>query len=151
MTRWLDTNEQRAWRAYRRMGLRVDSAIAQQLKRQSGLSTPDYQVLSLLSESPEGRQRLSNLAPRIPWSISRLSHHVTRMQTRGLVSRVESDTNARFAEVALTDNGRAELNAAAPGHVEVVRQNLFDLLTPEEVATLTLIAEKIADARQPFS
>ena len=79
MTRWLTDDEQRAWRAYRRMVLLVDAEVARELARDNGLSMPDYQVLSTLSESAELRCRLSELATNMQCSASRLSHHVSRM------------------------------------------------------------------------
>ncbi|HEY7007887.1 MAG TPA: MarR family transcriptional regulator, partial [Jatrophihabitantaceae bacterium] len=105
MANWLTDDEQRAWRAYRRMSLLVDSAVARELARDSGLSMPDYQVLSTLSEAEDHRRRLTELAFRMQWSASRLSHHVTRMEQRGLVTRAECSDDLRVAYVVLTDAG----------------------------------------------
>ena len=144
MTRWLSGEEQRAWRAYRRMVLLADSAVARELARDSGLSMPDYLVLSTLSESVGHRRRLTELATRMQWSPSRLSHHVTRMEQRGLVTRAECSEDLRAAYVELTETGWDAIRAAAPGHVESVRTHLIDLLDEADLAALTKIGEKVA-------
>jgi DNA-binding MarR family transcriptional regulator len=144
VTRWLSPDEQRAWRAYRRMVLLADSAIARELAQDSGLSMPDYLVLSTLSEAVGHRRRLTELATRMQWSPSRLSHHVTRMEQRGLVTRAECSTDLRAAYVVLTEVGWDAIKAAAPGHVASVREHLIDLLDAEDLAALTAIGEKVA-------
>lgn len=141
---WLTAAEQRAWRAYRRMVLLVDSAVARELTRDSGLSMPDYDVLAALSEAPDRRRRLTELAARMQWSASRLSHHVTRMEQRGLVCRADCDEDLRAAYVVLTDTGWDAIVAAAPDHVASVREHLIDLLDEREIAALTSIGEKVA-------
>jgi DNA-binding MarR family transcriptional regulator len=141
---WLTDDEQRAWRAYRRMTRLVDSAVARELTRDTGLSMPDYTVLSALSEAEDHRRRLTELAARMQWSASRLSHHVTRMEQRGLVTRAECSEDLRAAYVVLTDAGWDAIRAAAPGHVDSVRTHLIDLLDPTELAAMTSIGEKVA-------
>jgi DNA-binding MarR family transcriptional regulator len=140
----LTDDEQRAWRAYRRMTLLVDAAVARELTRDSGLSMPDYHVLSTLSEAEGHRRRLTELAVRMQWSPSRLSHHVTRMEQRGLVTRAECTEDLRAAYVVLTDAGWAAIEAAAPDHVASVRTHFIDALTPEELAALATVGEKVA-------
>ncbi len=144
MPGWLDEDEQRAWRAYRRMVLLVDSAVARELGQQSALSMPDYQVLSALSEAEGHRRRLTELAARMQWSASRLSHHVTRMQQRDLVTRAECSDDQRGAFIMLSDHGWNAIRAAAPAHVASVRAHLIDLLDDAEIAALTSIGEKVA-------
>jgi DNA-binding MarR family transcriptional regulator len=144
VTNWLTDDEQRAWRAYRRMTLLVDAAVARELARDSGLSMPDYLVLSTLSESEDHRRRLTELAFRMQWSPSRLSHHVTRMEQRGLVTRAECSEDLRVAYVVLTDAGWEAIKAAAPDHVVSVRRHLIDLLSPAELEAMTSIGEKVA-------
>ena len=144
MTNWLTTDEQRAWRAYRRMVLLVDSAVARELAKDSGLSMADYLVLSSLSETPGQRRRLTDLSARMQWSASRLSHHVTRMEQRGLVTRQDCSEDLRAAYVVLTEEGWAAIRAAAPDHVRSVREHLIDLLTPDELDAMTSIGEKVA-------
>jgi DNA-binding MarR family transcriptional regulator len=143
MTNWLSDEEQRAWRAYRRMVLLVDAEVARELSRDSGLSMPDYQVLSALSESDDLRCRLSELATNMQWSASRLSHHVSRMEQRGLVQRADCASDARGAFVVVTEQGLDAIRQAAPDHVASVRRHLIDLLTPEQVAALSGIGETV--------
>lgn len=143
MTNWLDGDEQRAWRAYRRMVLLVDSAVSRELARDTPLSMPDYHVLAALSEATGHRRRLTELATRMQWSPSRLSHHVSRMEQRGLVTRADCSEDLRAAYVELTDAGWSAIEAAAPYHVSSVRAHLIDLLDGEELAALTAIGEKV--------
>jgi DNA-binding MarR family transcriptional regulator len=140
---WLTGDEQQAWRAYRRMVLLVDAEIARELTRDSGLSMPDYQVLSALSEDADHQQRLSELAFNMQWSASRLSHHVSRMEHRGLVTRADCDSDARGAYVVLTSAGFEAIKKAAPDHVASVRRHLINLLTAEQLAGLTEIGETV--------
>ncbi|MCE7008578.1 MarR family transcriptional regulator [Kibdelosporangium philippinense] len=134
--RWLDETEDRAWRGYRQMFLLLNAQVNRDLAQDSGLSEPDYDVLSALSEAKNHRCRLKKLAERMLWSQSRLSHHVTRMQQRGLVTREDCIDDARGAQIVLTKAGRRAIEAAAPGHVESVRKHFFDHLTREQVEIL---------------
>ena len=142
--RWLSPAEERAWRAYRRMRILLDLQLSRDLARDAGLSESDYDVLSTLSEAPGARWRASELAARLLWSSSRLAHHVGRMERRGLVERASCDDDGRGAVIALTTQGRKVLERAAPGHVESVRRNFIDLLTPAEVEVLAAISGKVA-------
>ena len=142
---WLDETEARAWRGYRRMRRLLDLQLARDLAHESGLSEADYDVLSDLSETADHRLRLTELATRMLWSKSRLSHHITRMQQRGLVRREECATDARGSVVVLTEAGLRAIETAAPGHVASVRRHLIDLLTAEEVAALGNLSERVVD------
>ncbi|WP_018786070.1 MarR family winged helix-turn-helix transcriptional regulator [Micromonospora sp. CNB394] len=142
---WLDAQEDRAWRGYRRMRRLLDLELARELMQDAGLSEPDYDVLSDLSETPEQRLRLSELADRMLWSRSRLSHHISRMQQRGLVTREECATDGRGSVVVLTPAGRQAVEAAAPGHAAAVRRHLIDRLTPAEVAALGTLSQRVID------
>jgi DNA-binding MarR family transcriptional regulator len=141
--RWLTAGEERAWRGYRRMHLLLDLQIARELAHDSGLSEPDYDVLSTLTEGPQPAWRATALAERLMWSTSRLAHHVGRMERRGLVVRYGSREDRRAAAIALTAAGRTTLERAAPLHVNSVRRHLIDLLTPEEIDTLATITAKV--------
>jgi DNA-binding MarR family transcriptional regulator len=141
--RWLNPAEDRAWRGYRRMSALLNAEINRDLARDSGLSEPDYDVLSILSETEGHRWRLTELAARLLWSKSRLSHHLTRMEQRGLVRREDCGVDGRGTEVVLTDAGMAAIVAAAPDHVESVRRHFIDHLTEEEMAALATLASRI--------
>lgn len=141
--RWLNEREQHAWRGYRRMRALLDLQLARDLSRESGLSEADYDVLSTVSEAPGRRLRLSELAEWMLWSKSRLSHHITRMERRGLVAREECEADGRGSTIVLTDMGLETIMAAAPGHVASVRRHLMDLLSEEELAALAAFSHRI--------
>lgn len=144
--RWLDEGEARAWYGYRRMSLLLNAQVAKELTARSGLSEPDYDVLSALTAAEDGRVRIGDLAARMLWSRSRLSHHISRMEARGLVDREVCADDGRGAIVRLAPAGRRAIEAAAPSHVESVRRHVFDHLTRAEVDTLARITGKIVDA-----
>jgi DNA-binding MarR family transcriptional regulator len=141
--RWLDEAEDRAWRGYLRMRTLLHARILRDLAREAGLSGPDYDVLSHVSESPGRRARLGELAERMAWSRSRLSHHLTRMERRGLVTREDCPSDGRGAFVVLTDAGFRVIQAAAPGHVASVRRNFIDLLSRDQLDALTRISDTV--------
>jgi DNA-binding MarR family transcriptional regulator len=96
-----------------------------------------------LTDSPDGRVRVTDLARLLLWERSRVSHHVTRMERRGLVTREECAEDGRGAFVAVTPAGRAAIEHAAPGHVRAVRRLVFDTLTPAEVDDLATVIDKV--------
>jgi DNA-binding MarR family transcriptional regulator len=141
--RWLTPAEMRAWVAYRRMRALLDLQITRDLAADSGLSDADYDVLSTVSDQPGRRMRLGELAARIRWSVSRLSHHVSRMEQRGLVAREDCADDGRGQTVVLTADGWDTIQAAAVHHVASVRAHFVDLLTPAEIDAFARIAEKV--------
>ncbi len=143
--RWLDDREMRAWMGYRRMRAMLDLQLARDLLQDSGLSESDYDVLSNLSEAEGNRMRLGDLAAWMLWSTSRLSHHITRMQQRGLVDREACEDDGRGSMIVLTQGGRRAIAAAAPGHVESVRRHLIDRLTPDEIEALAEMTERVLE------
>ena len=142
---WLDENEARAWRGYLRMNGLLSAELARQLVADSGLSAADYDVLVPLSETPGHRLRMRELGAQLLWEKSRLSHHITRMQGRGLVRREDCASDARGAFVVITEQGLTAITEAAPAHVANVRRVLFDHLSPEEVRMLGNVTHRIAD------
>lgn len=145
MAKWLNEREMRAWVGYRRMHLLLDLRLGRDLMAQSGLSGPDYDVLSNLSEAEGRRMRLSELAAHMRWSKSRLSHHITRMQERGLVARQECADDGRGSLLTLTPKGLSAIVDAAPGHVASVRTHMFDHMTDEEIDALAAFTHRIAN------
>jgi DNA-binding MarR family transcriptional regulator len=141
--RWLDDAEARAWRGYMRMRTLLHAQIVRDLAREAGLSGPDYDVLSNVSEAEGRRARLGDLAARMAWSRSRLSHHITRMEQRGLVTREDCADDGRGAFVVLTDAGWRAIQAAAPGHVASVRRHFIDLLSREQLDALADISQTV--------
>jgi DNA-binding MarR family transcriptional regulator len=143
MSQWLTDDEQRAWRGLVQMTSRLDARLNRELQHSSGLSLADYDVLVLLTEAPDGRLRMFQLVEDLQWEQSRLSHHVARMQRRGLVAREECTTDKRGAFVVLTDAGRDAIEKAAPGHVDTVRRLVFDGLSEEQVAMLESFVSRV--------
>jgi DNA-binding MarR family transcriptional regulator len=145
MSRWLTDEEQRAWRGLLRMTSQLNARANRQLLQEYGISLPDYEVLVVLSEAPEGRLRVFEVADALAWEQSRVSHQLARMQRRGLVARDCCATDARGAFAVLTAAGRAAIERAAPAHAEQVRQLVFDGLSPGQVAALTEITTGVLD------
>lgn len=142
-TRWLDERELRAWRALHFMQMRLHAALTRQLSAEFGLSYQDYLLLVALTDSPDVRLRLFELADVVGWEKSRLSHQVARMAERGLVRKEKCDLDRRGAYVVLTPAGRKEIEAAAPGHVEAVRRLFIDRMTPEQLDNLGAACEQV--------
>ncbi|KJE21517.1 transcriptional regulator, MarR family [Frankia torreyi] len=144
--RWLDEREQRVWRRYLLMTSQLTAQMNRQLAADAGLSLADYEVLVRLTDVPAGRLRVTRLARELSWEQSRLSHHVSRMARRGLVAREECADDGRGALVALTEQGRAAIERAAPAHVAFVRAGVFDALTDAQVDALDAILGSILTA-----
>ena len=147
-TRWLDAEEQRAWRSYLRAVRLIDEEMRRGLERH-GLSHPEYEILVRLSESPDRKARMSELASSVVSSRSRLTHTVARLQQAGLVDRRACPDDRRGVECVLTDEGFATLQAAAHTHVEDVRSLLLDAMTREEFLALGRNLGKVADRIDP--
>jgi DNA-binding MarR family transcriptional regulator len=144
-TRWLSADEQRAWRSFRRMRQLLDLQLARDLDRDSGLSEPDYDVLSTLTERDDARWRSGDLAARLLWSTSRVAHHLGRMEARGLIQREPCADDGRGATVTLTESGRSVLERSAPLHVRSVRAHFIDLLSPDELDCLARIGTRVIE------
>ena len=145
MTRWLTEEEQRAWRGLLRMTSQLNARMNRQLVQEHGVSLADYEVLVVLSEAPEGRRRVFEIADALAWEQSRVSHQLARMQRRGLIGRQDCPSDARGAFAVITAAGRAAIERAAPAHVEQVRQLVFDELSHEQVSALTEITTRVLD------
>ena len=141
--RWLDAEEQKAWRAWLYSSLLLQDRLDRELIHETGISHAYYEILVQLSEAPCRALRMSQLAERSLSSRSRLSHAVSRLEERGWVRRQVCEEDGRGQLAVLTDEGFAALEAAAPIHVESVRQHLFDQLAPEQVATMREIGETL--------
>ena len=143
---WLDETEAHAWRGYLKMNNLLMAQLQRDLVRDANVSGPDYDVLVILSEAGAHRLRMRELGQQLLWEKSRLSHHVTRMERRGLVRREECDVDARGAFVALTPEGLRAITEAAPDHVANVRRHFFDHLSVEQVEALASIADAVVPA-----
>ena len=143
--RWLDSEEQRTWRAFLTANHLLFEQLDHELQRDANIAHGYYEILVRLSEAPDRTLRMSQLAERSQSSRSRISHAVARLEEAGWVRRETCATDRRGAMALLTEQGFAALAAAAPGHVEGVRSHLFDRLTPEQVAQLRVISEAVRD------
>jgi DNA-binding MarR family transcriptional regulator len=148
--RWLDEREQRAWWAFLDLWRGLGAGMERQLTG-SGVSGADYQVLAPLAEQPDRPMRPRDLVAATGWDRSRLAHQLRRMEQRGLVTREECAGDGRGTLVRLTPAGQDALRRAAPGHVEWVRTHFIDLLTSDELDTLTAVAERVTAELDPPS
>ena len=144
MTRWLDEDEQRAWRALLSMVAALQSGLDAQLQADSAVPHTYYELLVRLSEAPGRALRMSALAEAAGSSRSRLSHAVGQLEHRGWVRRETCATDRRGQVAVLTDAGSSVLEQAAPGHVEAVRRLLLDRLTTAQVGQLRRIGEAVS-------
>ena len=140
--RWLTAEEQRVWRRWMTLNAQLSATLQRELHDDAGLSMQDYEVLVHLTDNPEGRKRVTDLARLMQWERSRVSHHVTRMEGRHLVQRVECAEDGRGAFVVITPQGRTAIEQAAPGHVNTVRRLVFDALSRDELDAFATIIEK---------
>lgn len=144
--RWLDAEEQEAWLGLVGVFVRLPAALDRQLRRDSGISHFEYQVLAGLSTAPERTLRMSVLAEWTEGSLSRLSQVVARLERAEWVRRSPDPTDGRYTLATLLDDGLVALQAAAPGHVEAVRRFVFDALTEAQIRQLASITRRIAGA-----
>jgi len=141
--KWLTTAELESWLSVVRLLTWLPWSIDQQLQRDANLGMIEYQVLAMLSESPNRTMRMSSLAEVTNASLSRLSHLVKRLEGRGLVRREPDPADGRFTNAILTDQGFKTLAEAAPGHVAHVRSLVIDVLSSEQLRRLGRDAERI--------
>jgi DNA-binding MarR family transcriptional regulator len=148
VTNWLSEEQQKIWRSWMSATALLPEQLGRDLQRDSGLTNADYEILVWLSEFPDRRIRMSDLADRTLSSRSRLSHQIDRMERAGLVSREVCENDRRGSFAVLTDKGWELLVSAAPAHVESVRRHLVDVLTPEEFAALGRACSKVSEHLQ---
>lgn len=139
----LSPQELRVWHAFKLMGEDVMARVGRDIAEATGLSGPDFGVLSRLAACGKGEMRQQTLAESMGWDKSRLSHQLTRMQRRGLVERREADQ--RVVLVVLTRHGRKKLEAARPIHAASVRRNLLARLSPEQIATIVRVSNILGE------
>jgi DNA-binding MarR family transcriptional regulator len=147
-TRWLDPEEQAAWRSYLRAVRLLDEELRRGLE-EHGLSHPEYEILVRLSEHDDHVMRMSELAASVVSSRSRLTHTVARLEREGLVVRRACTRDGRGVECVLTDKGMATLEAAAHTHVEQVRTHLLDAMTREQFLALGAALGQVSQRLDP--
>jgi len=141
---WLDAHEQGAWREYLRASRLLEAALDRDLQAH-GLQLSEYEILSMLSERPDRRLRMSVIADLVVQSRSRLTHTAGRLENRGWVRREACAGDRRGVELALTDTGFAEITRMAPTHVTSVRAHLLDHLSREDLLALGRVMSAVAD------
>ncbi|MEE2031954.1 MarR family winged helix-turn-helix transcriptional regulator [Rhodococcus chondri] len=144
-TKWLDDDEQHLWRSYLDATRLLFQQLDKQLVRDAGISFADYEILVLLSEAPEQRMRMRDLADASTTTRSGITRAVTRMEKAGWVRRAGCETDKRGAWAELGDGGAAKLAEAGPGHVDAVRKNMFDVLTPHDITAMTRAFEAMRE------
>ena len=146
MTRWLSEAEHGSWRAWLAMVHVLPTALDRDLRESLDLTLPDYEVMVALSEAPQRRVRMADLAEATYGSRSRTTHQITRMEQAGWVTRQKCEEDARGQWAILTDEGWDLLVRAAPIHVESVRKHLLDVLGTEDFAALGDICQRVLAA-----
>jgi DNA-binding MarR family transcriptional regulator len=148
-TRWLNREQQQAWLRLIALVELLPGVLDSQLRRDAGLSHFEYFVLAMLSESPARTLRMTELAARTNATLPRLSHVITRLETRSLVERFPCPEDGRATNARLTETGWAKLVDTAPGHVATVRELVIDTLTREQTAQLAEIAGAVLERIDP--
>jgi DNA-binding MarR family transcriptional regulator len=139
----LSPQELRIWHAFKLMGEDVMKRVGRDIAQATGLSGPDFGVLSRLAALGKGEMRQQALAESLGWDKSRLSHHLTRMQRKQLIERRDSDT--RIVRVILTKQGKAKLDAARPVHAASVRRNLLSRLSEQQIETIVRVSNLLGE------
>jgi DNA-binding MarR family transcriptional regulator len=145
-TRWLTSDEQRAWRTYLMGTTQLTVRLDRDLQERHDLSLPEYEIMVRLSETEDRRMRMSDLADSLNHSRSRLTHTVARMERDGLLARSACPDDRRGIFAELTDAGMRRLVEAAPTHVEGVRQHLIDIASPDDLAVIERVFGAVAES-----
>jgi DNA-binding MarR family transcriptional regulator len=145
---WLNSEQQRIWRTYLLGSATLQERLDADL-RQFGLDLPEYEILVVLSESPDQRCRMSELAEAVHHSRSRLTHTITRMEKSKLVARTTCPTDRRGVWAYLTEQGMELLRTAAPDHVAAVRRNFVDAVSAEDLEALGRAFDAVLKVEDP--
>ena len=132
-----------AWSSYQRMRTRLTGRLNRELARKTGLSEADYEILVALTELPEQSARAIALRCGLEWEKSRLSHQLRRMESRGLITREECIEDNRGSVIRVTDEGRKLAAEARLHYDQAVQRYVTDVLTPEQLEALGIIAEAV--------
>lgn len=141
--KWLTENERAAWLRLVAVTELLPGVLDAQLRHDSDLAHFEYFVLAMLSEAPDRRLRMTELARHTNATLPRLSHVVRRLEDRGLVLRIPCPQDRRATNAQLTDAGWEAVVAAAPGHVANVRDNVIDALSPAQLTQLREIGDAL--------
>lgn len=137
------------WRSFTTMRRQLDLALEQQLQRDAGISRADFEILLAIFEAPEKQLRARELVDRLGWEKSRVSHQVTRMEHRNLVTRRECDSDLRSSWILLTPAGKRAVLGSMRDHAMTIRKYFFDALTPTELEVMSAASQRVLDAIDP--
>ena len=149
--RWLDDDQQRAWRALVLGTTLLFDRLDDDLRRHHNISLAEYEILVRLSER-DGQMRMAQLADAMAHSRSRITHTIKRMERSELVERCDSPDDGRGVVAKLTARGALLLRNVAPTHVEGVRDHLVDLANDEDFQAMGRVMNAVSDhliARHP--
>ncbi|MDG0811253.1 MarR family winged helix-turn-helix transcriptional regulator [Cohnella rhizosphaerae] len=139
--RELSQEELQLWYKWKGTFNNIFGRVIKEMSEHTGLSEGDYGVLDRLDLLGDGKLRQQELADSMDWDKSRLSHHLTRMEKRGLVTRKPLDAD-RGVLVGITDVGTSALSDARPIVAMAIRRHFLDQLTDLDIASITKLAEK---------
>jgi DNA-binding MarR family transcriptional regulator len=142
----LTDTEQGAWRTFIESSWALHTRLEDELREATGLSMNDYHVMVVLSEAPDHRLRMGELASRLVFSPSRVTYQINSMVKRGLVRKQSCPEDGRGQEAVLTDEGLAALRNAAPLHLDTVRKAFIDLLDADELDVVHRVFDKVRKA-----
>lgn len=131
---WLSEDAQQAWRSFVSMRRALETHLSRHMQNECGLSPSDFEILVNLSETETGRMRATDLGRATQWEKSRMSHHLSRMERRGLIRREEGE--ARYPDIVLTDAGRGAIRACAPANAARVRELFVEVIGPDRLKIL---------------
>lgn len=138
-----------AWRSFTTMRRSLDRALERNLQATGDISAPDYEILIALFEAPDKTMRARDLAVRVGWERSRVSHQVTRMTKRGLLERTECDSDGRGTWIGLTASGRRAVLSSMRDHAAAIREYFFDVVSPDEIDALRALSERVLATIEP--
>lgn len=138
-----DEAQRTAWRGFQRMAVGLGARLNRRLIAESGISLPDYEILTALAESEVGTLRAFELGTQIQWEKSRLSHHLKRMESRGLVARTVCESDGRGLWVSITGPGRDAWQTASEAHDALLVELVFTRLDDEQLDQLALISASV--------
>ncbi|MEY2610963.1 MAG: MarR family transcriptional regulator [Acidimicrobiia bacterium] len=146
--KWLDPEEMKAWRLYITTSVDLMKALEEDV-RQFGLTMGDYQLLAMISEAPDRRLRMCDLADQLRLSRSGLTRRMEGVLTNSWVARVQDDADRRVAYAELTTKGWNLLRKVAPIHLDSVRRLMIDHLSRSEIKAIGNAFAKISEAINP--
>jgi DNA-binding MarR family transcriptional regulator len=139
----LTPDELRLWHAWKRASDAVRARVGEEITAETGLSDPDFGVLSRLEDLGHGRLRQNELAASMGWHRSRLSHQLTRMEERGLIDREDVQRGVQVS-VVITEAGRTAIATARPVHATAVRRHLAAHVPADQLPQFIAALESLA-------